>query len=92
VNQPVISPGHIVLWPNPFTEQLSWAYTGDKQVDELTFEVFDLTGRTIKTFTEQNVMPGMNANLPVSDLPSGFCIISVKADNISVTRVKMLKK
>lgn len=90
-NQPALSPGHIVLWPNPFTEQLSWAFTGDKQVNELTFEVFDLTGRIIKTFTERNVMPGMNANLRVSDIPAGFCIISVKADNISVTRVKLMK-
>ena len=89
--QPVISPGHIVLWPNPFTEQLSWVYTGDKQVEELTFEVFDLTGRIIKTFTERNVLPGMNANLRVSDIPSGFCIISIKADMEPVARLKMLR-
>jgi hypothetical protein len=90
--QPAISPGHIALWPNPFTDQLYWTYTGDKQVDELTFEVFNLTGRIVTTFTERNVMPGMNANLPISNITSGFCIISVKADKIPITRVKLLKQ
>jgi hypothetical protein len=92
VHQPVISPGHLTLWPNPFSDQLYWAYSGDRQVDELTFEVYDITGRVIKTFTERNVMPGMKAALKISDLPAGFCIISVKADNNSVTRVKMVKQ
>lgn len=90
--QSAVSPGHIAFWPNPFTDQLYWTYAGDKQVDELTIEVYDLTGRIINTYNERNVLPGMHSILPVSDIPRGFCIITVKIDNFPVNRLKMLKQ
>ncbi len=98
VQQPVssrfqaqVSPGHVVLWPNPFNDYLYWTYTGETIADELTFEVFDLTGRMIKSMSAGKVLPGMRSTIATHDIPSGFCIISVKAGNIPVTRVKVLK-
>ncbi len=98
VQQPVsnryqvqVSPGHILLWPNPFNDYLHWAYTAETNADELIFEVFDLTGRMIKNLSVVNVLPGMRSTISTHDIPPGFCIISVKADNIPVTRIKVLK-
>lgn len=88
----VLSPGHILFWPNPFSHTLNWRYSAEVPVSELEFEIFDLTGRLIQRNQVGNIYPGMSAQLPVSDIPSGFFIISVKADGLPVMRVKMFRQ
>lgn len=87
-----LSPGHIRFWPNPFRDILSWGYSADKPTAALTFEIFDLTGRLLKTVIHRDVYPGMESNVPLDDIPPGFCIVSVKADQVPVTRVKLLRQ
>jgi hypothetical protein len=88
---PEISPGHIQFWPNPFSRELNWSYSGDKPVGELEFELFDLAGRLIRTIRTGSVYPGMTSTISTADIPPGICIISVKADQIPVTRLKLIK-
>jgi hypothetical protein len=88
----VLSPGHISFWPNPFRDVVRWSYSADKPTAALTFEIYDLTGRLLKTISHRDVNPGMESFIPLDDIPPGFCIVSVKADQIPVTRVKLLRQ
>jgi hypothetical protein len=79
VQQPVstryqvqVSPGHIIVWPNPFNDYLHWTYTAETIADELIFEVFDLTGRMIKNLSEVNVLPGTRSTISTHDIPPGI--------------------
>ena len=89
--QTVMSPGHMMFWPNPFGEKLQWSYSGDRLVDELILEVADVTGRILKLERIAQVYPGMSAEVNTADIPKGLYIISMKSNAIPILRKKMLK-
>ena len=52
-----------------------------QNMDHLQMELFDLTGRNIHTYSEQNIQAGTTNCIDLSRLKSGFYIIRVNADN-----------
>lgn len=89
--QALLSPGHMMLWPNPFSDKLRWSYTGNTDSGELTIEMVDLTGRLLKNERFGNVYPGMTAELTTTDIPRGMYVVSLKSNGTTLLRMKMLK-
>ena len=87
-----LSPGHITLWPNPFSTTLNWKYTGLEQQSDLTFEIFDLTGRVVKSHSIRQIFGGQSDEIPVSDLPSGVFIVTVRSGHQPILRTKLIKR
>lgn len=89
--QALISPGHLMLWPNPFADRLHWSFTGDVPAEELTLELADVTGRILKMERIDDVYPGMSAEVNTVDIPRGVYLVSMKSNGIRVFRKKMVK-
>lgn len=88
---PYLSPGHIQFWPNPFKDRLHWSYSAEREIMELDFEIYDLSGRMVRKIQVGPVSPGMSSQIATDDIPLGFCIISVIADRIPISRFKLLR-
>ncbi len=87
-----LSPGHVSLWPNPFSTSINWKYTGLEHQPDLTFEIFDLTGRVVKSHSVQQVLIGQTDEIPVSDLPAGVFIATVRSGSQPILRTKIIKR
>lgn len=90
--QAVMSPGHIMFWPNPFGEKLRWSYAGDRLVEDFILEMADVTGRILKQERPDQVYQGMSAEVDTADLPAGLYIVTMKSNGIPILRRKMLKQ
>jgi hypothetical protein len=86
-----LSPGHLMLWPNPFSSAVQWSFTGSEPAGDLMFEFIDISGRVLKKEKIEGVFPGMQASISTHDLPRGLFIISVTTQGIPVRRIKMNK-
>lgn len=89
--QTVMSPGHLMIWPNPFGEKLQWSYSGENLAEDLTLEMTDVTGSILKHVRFDHVYPGMGAELNTVDIPKGLYIVSMKSKGIPIVRKKMIK-
>lgn len=87
-----LSPGHISLWPNPFSTSIKWQYTGLEPQADLTFEIIDITGRVVKSHSLSQVFNGQADDIPVSDLPTGVFIAIVRSGHQPILRTKLVKR
>lgn len=82
-NQPAKDAGinELVTYPNPATGPVKIAITIDNPGD-VTFRVFDLTGKLYQEFTQRNVTAGQSKfDMDASGLPNGTYIVAATINN-----------
>jgi Tol biopolymer transport system component len=62
--------GTIRVYPNPFTTMVNIEYSGIRGVDKISMQVYDISGRLIKTLTTNNISLG-------ADLSPGVYFLKV---------------
>jgi len=72
--------GTVNIYPNPAVDFVSVELTLDKSADDVSYELFDLTGRLISKVSHSNVIND-NVQISVEGLSSGNYILKVTADN-----------
>jgi hypothetical protein len=82
--------GTVNIFPNPAVDYITVELDLTKQAQEVTYELFDLTGRLISTVTHNNVSSD-NVQISVSDLSAGSYILKVNADNALSTHKVSVK-
>jgi Domain of unknown function (DUF4331)/Secretion system C-terminal sorting domain len=80
-----------VAYPNPFTDQLQIAYVL-AQESPVTIEVFDQSGRKVKTLVDQTQEAGeYQVDFDAAQLPSGVYYARVRA-GAAMEVIKMIKR
>ena len=75
----------IYIAPNPVNNMLHYSYISDADTDEINLQVFDMTGRNLKTLKQPKTGRITKGNISVENLPEGSYILnandSVKQDS-----------
>lgn len=72
--------GQIAVYPNPFVNTLTLAL-GANQVENLEYQLMDLTGRVIFSETLSEVAGGFSKEFNLEDQSAGMYLLEVRADN-----------
>ena len=76
----VIENNNFLLYPNPTTELIFLEY--DKQIDPISIEIYDVSGKLIKTTN--------SAIISLKDFPNGLYIIKLSSRNF-IKQVRVIK-
>lgn len=79
----------IVLYPTLVVSEIN--YLANQNINELKLNLFDITGRNILTFSDQNIQAGSKNSVSLIDLKQGLYIVHVNADGLLST-FKIIKQ
>ncbi len=82
--------GTVNIYPNPAVDFVTVELDLDKTAKQVSYELFDLTGRLISTVTHSNISTD-NVQISVQDLSAGNYILKVNADNALSTHKVSVK-
>ena len=88
INISPVNLASVVLYPNPFTEKISFRFVA-YQPENLKILIFDLNGKLVKELYK--VIKGDVLNLMLEDLKARSYIISLKGVNFSYSTI-IIKK
>ena len=92
VSLPVLSPGNIEAYPNPFTRAFRIETHLNKKVEALLFEVYDMYGQKVKSKLLRSVSGKISVNFDLENGKSGMYLLIVKENGNQVFTKKMIYK
>lgn len=87
----ILSPGNIMVYPNPFNNVLNVSVQANKQVDKLEFEVFNMFGQKIVISQFKNVIGEISHKIDLQKYADGMYLISVKENSKQIFSRKIIK-
>ena len=93
VSAPVttLSPGNILVYPNPFDDVINISVQANKNINELEFSVFNMFGQKIHSIQNNNVTGEINHKIDLGNFADGMYFISVKENGEQVFSQKIIK-
>jgi hypothetical protein len=88
----VLSPGNILVYPNPFNDILNVAVQANNNIDDLTIEVFSLYGQKVASFQKKNSFGEVKLETDLSHLSSGMYLLIVNENGEKVFSKKIIRK
>ncbi|MDD4175954.1 MAG: T9SS type A sorting domain-containing protein [Bacteroidales bacterium] len=77
---PTATSSNLVISPNPVMNEASISYQLDRQSENVTVQVFDITGKVVREFALNNQSRGNNTfSIDCSQMTSGIYMVSVYA-------------
>lgn len=94
VSAPVatLSPGNIIVYPNPFNDVVSISIQANKIIDELELSVFNMFGQKIHSTQHKNVIGEITHKINLENYAEGMYFVSVKENGKQVYSNKIIKK
>ncbi len=90
VSRPVLSPGNIRVFPNPFTGSFKIQAEPGMKLELLEFEVFNMHGQRIKTLQFTNVRGTLSSEVVIENGASGMYLLVVKENGRQVFSKKLI--
>jgi hypothetical protein len=87
----ILSPGNILIYPNPFNDILNINVQAKSNVEELTVEIINVFGQKIASTQNRNVFGEINIEKDVSYLPAGMYFVVIKENGKQVNSKKIIK-
>ncbi|HSN48347.1 MAG TPA: T9SS type A sorting domain-containing protein, partial [Flavobacterium sp.] len=87
----ILSPGNILIYPNPFNDILNIKVQAKSNVEELTVEIINVYGQKIASSQNRNVFGEINIEKDVSYLPAGMYFVVIKENGKQVNSKKIIK-
>lgn len=79
-----------IVYPNPFQSEINLEFDLS-EVDNVSFSLFDITGREIKIFLESTFQAGKNhIKIDLNELKSGMYFLTLKS-NKNIQTIKLIK-
>lgn len=97
IQQPVsaptalLSPGNVMVYPNPFNDKITISIQTKNAVDEITYEVFNQFGQIIKVESVQNIFGEFKCEIDLSAYSSGMYLIYIRENGNPVYSGKVIK-
>lgn len=86
-----LSPGNILVYPNPFHNTLKITVQASKEIEEISVEIINLYGQTITTVKNRNVSGQIIFEPNLSNLTNGMYFAVVKENGKKVITQKIIK-
>jgi hypothetical protein len=88
--QTVLSPGNLLVYPNPFTGSFHVSTESKKTIETLEFEVYNMFGQKIKSVIQKNVTGTVTVEIEIENGVSGFYFLVVKENGKQVLTKKII--
>jgi len=88
----ILSPGNVLIYPNPFNDILNVTIQAKNSIDELTIEIINVFGQKITSSQNRNVFGEINIEKDVSHLSAGMYFVVIKENGKQVYSKKIIKK
>jgi hypothetical protein len=90
VSRPVLSPGNIMVYPNPFSGSFNIHVHPDEATHLLEFEVFNMHGQRIRTLRYTNVTGQLTSEVVIENRIRGMYLLMVKENGKPVFTKKLI--
>jgi len=87
----VLSPGSIMVYPNPFNNILNVTVQAKNNIEELTIDIINLYGQKIASIKNKNVFGEIKIETDLSYLSSGMYLIILKENGKQVFSKKIIR-
>ncbi len=87
----ILSPGNILVYPNPFNDKVKISVQANNEIKELSVEVINLYGQTVAIYKTNNVIGQISFEPDVSSLAGGMYFIVVKENGKMIITQKVIK-
>jgi hypothetical protein len=87
----VLSPGNIMVYPNPFSEVLNVNVQAKDYIDELTLEIFSLYGQKVASSQKKNIFGEIQFVTDLSHLSSGMYLLIIRENGKQVFSKKIIR-
>ncbi len=88
---PVLSPGNINVYPNPFQNKFRIDIDLSGNIDELRIELYDAFGRVVHFSKEEHVSGRVSEVMDFSNQPPGIYLLRVMEEGRPVLSKKLIK-
>ncbi len=88
---PVLSPGNISAFPNPFNNSFSVRVEPKEYIENLKIDVFNMFGQRIKTFSYEDIAGPFTAKINLENQPEGMYLLSIKENDKTIVSRKLIK-
>ena len=81
---PTATSSNLMIFPNPVMNEANISYQLNRQSENVTVQVFDITGKVVRQFALNNQSRGSNTfSIDCSQMTSGIYMVSVHAQGQS---------
>ena len=87
-----LSPGNVLIYPNPFNDEVNISITLKKPIDLVEIEFYNLYGQKIYSQQYDKATGKISENIDLSNQPAGLYLINVKENGINVLSKKVVKR
>ena len=86
-----LSPGNILVYPNPVNDVVNISIQTNKKIDEIEIDVFNMFGQKIHSTLNKNVVEKNSYKINMRNYTDGIYFISVKENGKQVFSKKIIK-
>jgi hypothetical protein len=89
---PSLSPGNITAYPNPFNDDFTVKVESQKEIKNLTLDVYNMFGQKIKSISKKNVFGTYSEEITINKEVSGMYLLVVRENGKQILTKKMIKE
>jgi hypothetical protein len=91
VSLPVLSPGNIQIYPNPFNGSFRINAHLDRMVEELQFEVYNMYGQKVKSELLSHVSGNISVQIEIEKTNTGMYLVVIRENGNQVFTKKLIR-
>jgi len=89
---PVLSPGNVMVYPNPFTDRLTISVQANELIQKMEFEIYNSFGQKIQSIQKNNIVGTVSEQIELTGKSPGMYFVSVKENGNKVFSTKIIKQ
>jgi len=89
---PLLSPGHISVYPNPFNDIINISIEAQKNINQVKIDVFNMFGQKIYSVSEIELTSSITQEIDLQKFANGMYLILIQENNRLIYSQKILKK
>jgi hypothetical protein len=87
---PVLSPGNIMVYPNPFTNSFHVKIDSNNSISLLQFDVYNLHGQKVKSVNHKNISGQIISEITLENAVNGIYLLVVRENGKQVLTKKLI--
>ncbi|MFW5756585.1 MAG: T9SS type A sorting domain-containing protein, partial [Tangfeifania sp.] len=88
---PVLSPGNIAAYPNPFNNSFTVRVEPKEEIENLSIDIYNIFGQKVKSISRHHITGIFSEEIFIGEEVSGMYLLSVKENGQQILTKKMIK-
>jgi len=88
---PVLSPGNVTIYPNPFNDLINVSIHPKSNIENLQIDVYNSIGQKVKSFQQRNIQNQMIIDFDLNNFRSGIYLVVIHENGKQVFSKKLIK-